>query len=105
MAAVALAFLVVGLAADDPNASPALGAIEAGLTVVFVIEFTTGFAASHNPSALEIQGEEKPASEILSAPNVLLGKVVGNDSAKPEDASLSVHSDRLFRKPGLTRRS
>jgi voltage-gated potassium channel len=48
MAALAVAFVIVGLAADDPSASPTLGAIEAGLTVVFVIEFTTRIAASHD---------------------------------------------------------
>ena len=48
MAALAVAFLIVGLAADDPNASPVLGAIEAGLTTVFVVEFTTRIAASRD---------------------------------------------------------
>jgi voltage-gated potassium channel len=48
MAALAVAFVIVGLAADDPNAGPTLGAIEAGLTVVFVVEFTTRIAASYD---------------------------------------------------------
>ena len=48
MAALAVAYLVVGLAADDPSASPILGVIETGLTVVFVIEFTTRVAASYD---------------------------------------------------------
>lgn len=39
MAALAVAFLVVGFAADDPTASPVLGTIETALTPVFVAEF------------------------------------------------------------------
>jgi voltage-gated potassium channel len=48
MAALAVAFVVVGFAADDPNASPGLGTIEAALTVVFVSEFATRIAASYD---------------------------------------------------------
>jgi voltage-gated potassium channel len=48
MAALAVAFLVVGFASDDPNASPVLGTIETGLTVVFLAEFTTRIAASYD---------------------------------------------------------
>jgi voltage-gated potassium channel len=50
MAVLAVAFLIVGFAADDPNASPLLGTIETALTVVFVAEFSTRFAASYNRS-------------------------------------------------------
>ena len=48
MAALAVVFVIVGFIADDPNASPALGAIEAGLTAIFVIEFSTRLAASYD---------------------------------------------------------
>jgi voltage-gated potassium channel len=48
MAALAVAFVIVGFAADDPNARPMLSAIEAGLTIVFVFEFTTRIAASYD---------------------------------------------------------
>src|ERR1700675_2498914 len=48
MAALAVAYLIVGLAADDPSASPILGVIETGLTVVFVVEFATRVAASYD---------------------------------------------------------
>jgi voltage-gated potassium channel len=48
MAALAVAFVMVGFAADDPNASPVLGTIETALTVVFVAEFTTRIAASYD---------------------------------------------------------
>ena len=48
MAVLAVLFLVVGFIADDPSASPAFGAAETALTVVFVAEFTTRIAASYN---------------------------------------------------------
>ena len=48
MAALAVAFLVVGFAADEPNASPVLSWIETGLTAVFLAEFTTRIAASYD---------------------------------------------------------
>ena len=51
MAALAVAFLIVGFAADDPTASPILGTIENALTLVFVAEFTTRIAASHARAA------------------------------------------------------
>jgi voltage-gated potassium channel len=48
MAVLAILFLVVGFIADDPGASPAYGVVETALTVVFVVEFGSRFAASHN---------------------------------------------------------
>jgi voltage-gated potassium channel len=48
MAALAVAFVAVGFLADDPGASPAYGAIETVLTIIFVAEFATRIAASHN---------------------------------------------------------
>jgi voltage-gated potassium channel len=48
MAVLAILFLVVGFISDEPGASPAFGVIETILTVVFVAEFATRFAASHN---------------------------------------------------------
>ena len=51
MAALAVAFLIVGFVADDPTASPILRTIETALTLVFVAEFTTRIAASHDRAA------------------------------------------------------
>jgi voltage-gated potassium channel len=48
MAVLAVLFLVFGFMADDPAASPLFGAAETALTAVFVVEFATRFAASHN---------------------------------------------------------
>ena len=48
MAILAVLFLIFGFIADDPGASPAFGVAETGLTIVFVIEFTTRIAASYD---------------------------------------------------------
>lgn len=48
MAVLAVLFLIFGFIADDPGASPAFGAAETTLTVVFVVEFATRFTASYN---------------------------------------------------------
>jgi voltage-gated potassium channel len=48
MAVLAVLFLAFGFIADDPAASPAFGAAETALTMVFVVEFTTRIVASHN---------------------------------------------------------
>lgn len=52
MAAFAVLFLVFGFIADDPGASPAFGVAETALTAVFVVEFTTRIAASHNRAGI-----------------------------------------------------
>jgi voltage-gated potassium channel len=41
-------FVGVGFIADDPGTSPPYGGIETALTIVFVVEFATRLAASHN---------------------------------------------------------
>jgi voltage-gated potassium channel len=48
MAALAVAFLVAGFAADEPNASPVLSWVETGLTAVFLAEFMTRISASYD---------------------------------------------------------
>lgn len=48
MAGLAVAFLVVGFLGDDPGANPAYGSVEAVLTLVFLAEFTSRFAASYD---------------------------------------------------------
>src|SRR5580765_3292903 len=51
MAALAVAFLIVGFVADDPTVSPIFGTVETALTLVFVAEFTTRIAASYDHAA------------------------------------------------------
>lgn len=48
MAALAVLYVLVGFAADDPSASPTLGIVDTALTIVFVAEFSTRFVASHD---------------------------------------------------------
>lgn len=46
MAVLAIAFVVVGFLAEEPDASPVYGMVDLALTVVFVAEFTSRFLAS-----------------------------------------------------------
>jgi voltage-gated potassium channel len=48
MALLAIVFVAVGFMGDDPGASSAYGLIETALTLVFVAEFGTRFAASYS---------------------------------------------------------
>jgi voltage-gated potassium channel len=48
MAMLAVAYLVVGFAGDDPNARPVLGMVETVVTVVFAVEFGSRFLASYD---------------------------------------------------------
>lgn len=48
MAALAVAYVVIGFAADEPGSGPVYGFIESALTAVFVAEFVTRFAASRH---------------------------------------------------------
>jgi len=48
MAALAVAFLIVGFVADEPGVNPAYATIETLITIVFIAEFVTRFAATYN---------------------------------------------------------
>jgi voltage-gated potassium channel len=50
MAALAVAYLIVGFAGDEPNASPVSGTVETVLTVVFAAEFGSRILASYDRS-------------------------------------------------------
>ena len=51
MGALAVAFVVIGFAGDEPGAAPILGTADAGLTVVFALEFGSRLAAARDRSA------------------------------------------------------
>ena len=48
MAALAVIFVIVGFAGDDPNAGPVLAVADTALTIVFAAEFASRFGASHD---------------------------------------------------------
>lgn len=48
MAALAIVYVAIGFAADDPSAPPALGTLDVALTTLFVAEFAARFLASRD---------------------------------------------------------
>jgi voltage-gated potassium channel len=51
MAALAVAYLVVGFAGDETNPSPIVGPLETALTALFAVEFASRFLASYDRAA------------------------------------------------------